>query len=246
MSSRAERLMAMGQMAATLAHEIRNPLGSMELYCTLLKKDLASQPDQHKLAENIHDGIKRVNQIIRDCLQFTRDIKPRWQVVTDFNLLLTKALNQLQTNFSNCEVNISAHGEQNVELDCALFEQAVVNILSNAIHASSMAYALIERKALVNISFGGNHSDTWLLVIQDSGQGIPAEIKDQIFDPFFTTKEGGTGLGLSIVHQIICAHNGIVDIESSSAGTCFKIQIPRRHNGVYKSDNTGQTTHSFS
>ena len=221
---RAKRLMAMGQMAASLAHEIRNPLGSMELFCTLLKKDLKQQPQLLVAAEQIHVGIRTLDRIISNCLQFTRDIIPRKITCGDVTAMLDEVRTYVEPKAKELRVElvINNSGRGQIDLDSFLVNQVLVNLLINAVEAAGE-----NKDAVPTVTVDSTLGETgWLIAIQDNGRGISAEDQRQIFDPFFTTKQGGTGLGLTIVYSIVRAHGGTLEIESSPAGTRAEVRFP--------------------
>jgi signal transduction histidine kinase len=227
---RAQRLMAMGQMAASLAHEIRNPLGSMELFCTLLKKDLASQPRLLQAAEQIHHGIRTLDRIISNCLQFTRDVQPRKKRIEDPAALLGEILAYVHPKADelNVSLTLDCRGSGNVSADPYLLQQVLVNLLFNAVEAAAEAAAGTERQGRVELLSRVEETE-WHVFVNDNGLGIHAEDLTKIFDPFFTTKQGGTGLGLTIVHSIVRAHGGTITLGHNSeagAGTQVHISIP--------------------
>lgn len=236
---RAKRLMAMGQMAVSLAHEIRNPLGSMELFCTLLKKDLSTQPESFHLADQIHAGIRRVDRIISNCLQFARDVLPRHKPIQDMRKFLEHVLEGVQGKMAGTDVGIIIEvvDDQCVFADPYLISQAVLNLVSNAVEAvvekqrkiASGENAVAQREYIPEVRIVSQSSDReWILSIIDNGVGISKEEEGQVFDPFFTTKREGTGLGLSIVYRIIDAHGGKVNVSSNPGdGTEVVINIPK-------------------
>ena len=222
---RAKRLMAMGQMAASLAHEIRNPLGSMELYCSLLKKDLAGSPATFELADNIHQGIKTLDRIISNCLQFTRDVTPRCSLVTDTTAMFKQVSEYVRPKVDSAPVvlEVTQVGSEPIWVDTFLVQQALVNVAMNAVEA-----ALDRDRPQVRMLSDRRNSDVWYVSIEDNGQGIPAADRERIFDPFVTTKRQGNGLGLAVVHSIVCAHQGAVTIESElGMGTTVTLSFPR-------------------
>lgn len=224
--TREARLIAMGQMAASLAHEIRNPLGSMELFCTLLKKDLQDRDSALALAEQIHLGIRKLDRIISNCLQFTRDVQPQREPIRDAAVLLHEAAHYIAPRAKDLgvEVSVSAESEGTAALDRSLLSQVLVNLSLNAVEASGSRDST-PREVRLDGKISG--SGTLTVVITDNGPGIPAEILGHIFDPFFTTKTGGTGLGLPIVHSIVTAHRGRIGITSEGGtGTEVLIEIP--------------------
>ncbi len=223
-NERTKRLLAMGEMAATLAHEMRNPLGSMELFCTLLMKDLDENPELFQLADQIHTGIKTLDRIIANSLQFSKDIKPRIQTVTDIEEFFQEILKYLepQANKQHVSLRLSLEGSGSVSFDRHLMRQVLLNLILNAIDACTA-----KSNGEVILKSDLSNKDRWLVSVVDNGCGISPDSLEKVFDPFFTTKNEGTGLGLAIVHSIVSAHRGIVAIESEkSKGTSVSIQLP--------------------
>lgn len=230
LQERTRRLLAMGQMAASLAHEIRNPLGSMELYCTLLKKDLVKQPEQQELAEHIHASIKRVNRIISNCLQFSKDFKPRDESIYSVKAFIEEAVDTLEHRLVDSAVTISVNvqGDKVKNVDRYLMAQVLTNLVSNAIEAVRERLTKeknCEAKVIIESIVNDNG---WTLAVRDSGVGISPESREKIFDPFFSTKTSGTGLGLAVVHAIVVAQHGNIAIESiPQQETKFTVTLPR-------------------
>ena len=232
--NRARRLMAMGQMAASLAHEIRNPLGSMELFCTLLKKDLVTEPEKLSLAEQIHQGIRTLDRIITNCLQFSRDIVPKRKSIDDVGQLLEEALGHARRKAEQAGLSfvIDVIDRPRVSVDPYLFSQALLNLAMNAVEAVQEKKALLaargeEFEGRILISSSAPSADAWRIVVADNGPGIPSEVQAQIFDPFFTTKNDGTGLGLAITHSIVAAHRGRILLSSAlDCGTEISVDFP--------------------
>lgn len=223
---RAKRLMAMGEMAASLAHEIRNPLGSMELYCSLLKKDLKLAPQSLELAENIHNGIRRLDRIITNCLQFSKDVVPKRKSLRDIEEVFRETLELSRSRAEQCGVSVlfEDEGEFSVSADPHLVNQAVLNLLRNAIEACESSET--QQKEVV-LRSDRSSAFCWRVSVLDSGPGIPEEKRELVFDPFVTTKQEGTGLGLAIVNSIATAHKGGVSIcESPLGGSCVTLELP--------------------
>ena len=214
---RAQRLMAMGEMAACLAHEIRNPLGSMERYCTLLKKDLQTQPGALALAEQIHQGIRTLDRIITNSLQFSRDITPKLARVEQVQELLDETLAFANARADNVDLVCKIEGEGPVFVDRYLVTQALLNVVLNGVDAAAERAAVNGGRGQVTVTSTVSASGEWRVSVHDNGRGIGEADYARIFDPFFTTKKGGTGLGLPIVHSIVTAHDGTIAIESSEA-----------------------------
>ena len=230
---RTKRLLAMGQMAASLAHEIRNPLGSMQLFCTLLKKDLSEEPKLFQLADQIHQGIERLNSVISNCLQFARDAKPKKQTIRDIPAFLHDAVSPLEPQIDRLgiELEMQHRGQSEVLADPFLVSQAIANLVANAVDAvaekldqNSEQRSPFDVKILSEVE----QDSLWRILIEDRGMGIEEQEQGSVFDPFFTTKDRGTGLGLSIVHTIVKAHGGSIRFESSPGqGTRFTIELPQ-------------------
>lgn len=229
---RTKRLMAMGQMAASLAHEIRNPLGSMELYCSLLKKDLSNQPEALGLAQHIHDGIRTLDRIISNCLQFARDLNPKKRVVSDIEKFVVDSARCVQNRLVGAEIKISftTRGEGEVSFDQSLLQQVLSNLIANAIDAIEQKRKEIGRRVegVIEIESDFQEANLWTLSVNDNGVGIPEEHREQLFDPFFSTKREGIGLGLPIIHSIVHAHGGALEVSSElGRGTRMSVVLPR-------------------
>lgn len=219
---RKNRLEALGEMAAGLAHEIRNPLGGIQLYASMLGKDLADRQDALVVVRKISAGVKRLEALVSQVLQFTRDLRVNLQradlaaVVEQSVELASKAMHDRAVR---CEIN----GPLTllVMIDPLLIGQAILNLLLNAAEA-------IEQGGTVCVQFGppGSQSDgkQFHLIVSDTGPGIAPDALERVFNPFFTTKETGTGLGLAIVHRIIEAHDGTI-VASNGAGGGARFDI---------------------
>lgn len=234
-AARARRLMAMGQMAASLAHEIRNPLGSMELFCSLLRKDLQGDPQKLHLAEQIQRGIKSLDRIISNCLQFARDVVPRRGEISNVKGFLEEIIQTAQGKYGqHCPtISLELLGDGSGNADGYQLGQALLNVLLNALDAVMDVERGAMRAPQVKIVSDLRDPTRWVLSVQDNGQGMSAEVVQRVFDPFYTTKPGGTGLGLAVVHTILSAHQGTVGIQSLvGTGTTVTFEIPREGAGV--------------
>lgn len=231
---RNQRLRAMGEMAAGIAHEIRNPLGSIELFASLLKNDLKNDEEKRQLAERICAGVHNMDRIISNVLLFAKSPQPSRQKC-DINRLLAELL-----EFSPGLVlpeNIQVVREFGVEemignADGELLKPVFLNLVRNALQAmpkggvlrvATRQSAEPQAPGLLNM----DHRNFITVTVADTGVGIPKEQLPKIFNPFFTTKERGTGLGLAIAHSIVKAHQGILDVESAEGkGSAFTVKIP--------------------
>ncbi len=217
----AERLSSMGEMAAGISHEIRNPLGIIRSSAELLKKKIAKIDPQNTFPDIIVEEASRLNRIITDFINYAKPREPnmtlcRLEEIIDKNITFLEAQNKeqgcvIKKNFQNHLPEIMA--------DSTMLYQSFLNILINAMQAMPDG-----GRILVEIS----SNDHWVTVhFDDEGQGIPSENLDKIWDPFFTTKDQGTGLGLGIVKNIVESHGGGVQIVNRPVrGTRVTIELP--------------------
>lgn len=214
-ANRSGRLAAMGEMAVKIAHEIRNPLGSIELFASLLHKEPAADNDKKMIAEHISSGVRNINNIITNLLLFIRpEQQPEMQVVdihTPLRDSLFFAEHQVNTNSSIDVVTCFAPHDLTIYGDFELLGQVALNLILNAIQAMPHGGQLTIASRKIKAACGREMAE---IRFADTGCGIPQKNMDHIFDPFFTTKKRGTGLGLSIVHNITKAHGGSIDIKS--------------------------------
>nr|WP_320131069.1 ATP-binding protein [uncultured Holophaga sp.] len=222
-ATREERLQAMGLMAAELAHEIRNPLGSLALFAGMLVEDLHAQTDQLELAQRIQEGVHRLNTLVTNTLTFSRDLSP------------VPAAIPLADFWE--EAHLGIHRGEGIRWenripkgaswlgDPALLRQVAVNLLQNAVRAlEGRADPRLRLSASRESVEGSLH---WHVTLQDNGCGIPTEAMGRIFDPFFSTFGGGTGLGMAVSHRILVAHGGLLFLESEEGrGTKVHLRLP--------------------
>jgi two-component system sensor histidine kinase HydH len=228
---RSERLAALGQMSAGLAHEIRNPLGVIKGSAEMLHQKLGeSNPLASELAGYISSETNRLSALVTRFLDFARPLHAEL-APEQITAVLDRALHSVALTQKDGSVRVERQYEANlplVPLDESLSEQAFVNLIQNAYDAmgSSGGTLRVTAARTNNENLGGVE-----VRIEDTGPGIPAELKEQIFNPFVTTKKTGVGLGLSIVSRIIDGHHGTIRVENGSAanggrGACFVIVFP--------------------
>jgi signal transduction histidine kinase len=215
---RSERLAALGQLSAGLAHEIRNPLGVIKGSAEMLTQKLGdSNPLATELAGYISTETNRLSALVTRFLDFARplhaDLTPQ-----DITTVLDRALNDVAQFWKGAPVRVEKTYEADlplVPLDESLCEQAFVNIVQNAYDAmgSSGGMLRVHVRQSRTERRDGRTLDGVEVRIADTGPGIPAELREQIFNPFVTTKKSGVGLGLSIVSKIIDGHHGTIRIE---------------------------------
>jgi signal transduction histidine kinase len=204
---RRNRLAALGEMAAGMAHEIRNPLGGIQLYASLLAKDVAEQPPSLELVRKISAGVKRLEALVSQVLQFTREMTAR-MIVTDVSDVIDQAIELAAQSLMSRGVTCQADGPRPTQsrVDPLLLGQAVLNLVLNAAEA-------MEPGGTVSVRWG-NLDNRLKIEVRDIGPGIPPNVMDKLFNPFFTTKDNGTGLGLAIVHRVVEAHDGTIVVSN--------------------------------
>jgi signal transduction histidine kinase len=223
---RRNRLAALGEMAAGLAHEIRNPLGGIQLYASMLAQDVADRPESLQTVRKISDGVRRLEALVGQVLQFSREIMAQPEPV-DLAGLVAQAVELASARTAKAMVEFVLQGEPGAQVlvDPLLMGQAILNLLLNAAEAIEPA---AEGKVTVRFRRPPEDSDAkqFHLAVTDTGQGIAPDVLDRIFNPFFTTKDTGTGLGLAIVHRIVEAHDGmILATNEPGGGAKFEIRI---------------------
>lgn len=238
---RSKRLAALGEMAAGIAHEVRNPLGSIGLYASMLDEDLAGRPAERELARKIGAAVRGLNAVVGDVLTFAREVRVR-PAACEAGELLERAVEACCPGAGVRVVRADLERGERVELSCdaGLVHQALVNVVRNACEAMAdlpgRAHTLTldagVREAGVAGEDAGDGGPMAALVVEDTGPGIPPEVVDRMFNPFFTTRHTGTGLGLAIVHRIVDAHGGRVVVSSGAAGGArFELLFPAGRGG---------------
>lgn len=221
-ANRNDRLKELGEMAASVAHEIRNPLGGIEGFASLLVRDLQEEPQLCNMAQNIVEGTRVLNRMVTNVLHYARPLKMRFRPSNLVALIqdLCK-IQEADPNYSErIRLEIQCDFTQLIlPVDPDMLKSALLNLLINA--ADSM-----EEGGTVHIQIA-MEEDQALVTISDKGDGISPEHIEKIFSPFFTTKQEGTGLGLSEVHKIIQAHNGSIHVSSvPGEGSQFTVALP--------------------
>jgi PAS domain S-box-containing protein len=223
----AKTMAALGEMAATVAHEIRNPLGAMGMWAGLLEREIPQESQCRKLLNRILEGLGRLNRIVSNLLVYSRPVKPHMR-----KLSLQQILGE---TVDFVEIEIERQGQKTgvrrqwgedpafVLMDPEKMQQVIMNLCLNAIQATARGGAI----SVEVDSRGGANPDYVSFSVIDNGCGIAPEHLDKIFDPFFTTKANGTGLGLAIVKKIVESHSGYIDVKSvQDKGTTMKVFLP--------------------
>ncbi len=224
---RKDRLAAMGELIGRIAHEIRNPLGSVELFASLLQRDLDAHEPTQRYAQQISQAVRLMDGLLANLLLYMRPVRltRAWH---DTESLLSDSIELAAHAIAKVPVNIRMDISREVPLlwcHDGQLKQVVVNLVVNAVQAMPNGGELgisLSREPLQTLG-----SSAVRLTVRDSGMGIDPAHRSRLFDPFFTTKDEGTGLGLAIVHSIVDAHHGRIDVESTvGQGTACSIILP--------------------
>ena len=230
-----DRLASLGEMAAGIAHELKNPLAGIEVMAGLLRRQVPDSKDAQSLLADILSEAKLANAIVVEMLEFVRPVRLQMER-TDLADVLQQSVTMAESKARRGEVKVAMHVERAlpmIEGDHHQLAQVFTNLVANAFEA-------LDGKGHITISastgtieadpaFVGVLPPTPAVMVDvaDDGPGVPADVTDKIFNPFFTTKVTGTGLGLAIVRKIVDAHEGRIDVSSApDTGTRFRVTLP--------------------
>ena len=221
---RVHTLAALGEMAATVAHEIRNPLGGIAGYAGMRERDLGSEDPNRRLVHKIIEGVARLNRIVSSLLTYTRPLR-----LNIYPVNLTELVEEATAFFaidverSREDIHIErryADRELTCRIDPEQLQQVILNLLQNAMQA-------MPEGGTISVDVHAGNSEG-IFTISDTGIGMDNDVREKLFTPFFTTKEDGTGLGLVTSKKIIDAHNGQIRVDSEPGrGTQFSISLPQ-------------------
>ncbi len=217
-----ERLAAVGELVAGVAHEVNNPLATISAFAQLLLRDKTLTAQHRESIDVIQSETTRAGQVLRDLLTFARQSEGE-RALVDVSELVERTLRlrlyELESRGIACDSEL-AEQLPPVLGDARQLQQVVLNLVMNAIQAMGQTGG--GRLTLRTQAEG----ERVVLEVCDTGPGVPAEVRERIFEPFFTTKEDGTGLGLSVSYGIITTHGGSIDVTSSANGTTFRVALP--------------------
>lgn len=234
---RSRELAALGEMAAGIAHEIRNPLGSIALDMEGLREDLGTRPELSGVCERVLRSVERLDQIVGDVLRFARDGAPQF-ADADPRQAIDVAVHACEAPARRygVAIEVGPTGDVPARFDAHLIAQAIANLLRNAIEATAVAghaggRVRIDARRARRAGPDGRRSEHLVFRIDDGGAGVPEELLERIFHPFFTTRPEGTGLGLAIVHRIADAHGGAITVRNRIegdrvVGARFELALP--------------------
>jgi PAS domain S-box-containing protein len=224
---RISTLAALGEMAATVAHEIRNPIAGISGFTSLLLRDIPPDDKNRMPVEKIKGGVQALEAIVEKLLDYTRTVKPEIRKVEPLKLV-QEAMAQIEDNVHQEKCSILVESESkalNANVDPHLFKQIVINLVRNALQAQPSGGRVVlwlsreARRGLV-------------LKVEDSGPGIPDDAMEKLFTPFFTTRTSGTGLGLATVKKLVELHGGrVAATNRPDGGAVFTVEIPD-HDGT--------------
>jgi PAS domain S-box-containing protein len=220
-----DRLAAVGELVAGVAHEVNNPLSSISAYAQLLLRDPGLDSVLREQVEVIRSETTRASQVVKDLLAFARRSEPRHEPL-DLNMVVARTLRMRAFQLSSGRIAVQqslADGLPPVIGDARQLQQVCLNLVTNAAQAMAPGAG-----GTLTVSTRTENGQV-VLEVADTGSGIPDELRNRVFEPFFTTKkEGeGTGLGLSVSYGIVTAHDGRIEIaHSSPRGTTFRVSLP--------------------
>lgn len=214
-----DRLAAIGEMAATVAHEIRNPLGGIRGFAALLARDIPPEDNRRKLVDRIITGAENLDRVVTELLEYTRPVELRLRP-TPCAETVEAALAYLGPEKPGITITSTVNPELRVLADPDKIRQVLLNILINAVQSIADSGAITIR-AEADARFV-------VLAVEDTGCGMSAEELGRIFSPFYTTKEKGTGLGLAVCQKIVEGHGGELHATSEPGrGSVLTVRLPR-------------------
>lgn len=221
-AERNDRLKELGEMAASVAHEIRNPLGGIKGFASLLQRDLKDQPHLQQMASYIVEGTENLNRLVTNVLNYARPIQLNLEIVDLVPWMLDVLYSLRMDSKLSQNITYALHVDTDslmVKVDPYLLRSVVLNLVVNASQA-------MPEGGSVDFSLRKKGSDA-VVEVADSGVGIPEENLEKIFDPFYTTKLEGNGFGLTEALKIVQAHSGAIEVRSQvRKGTIFSVKIP--------------------
>lgn len=216
---RAERLSMLGETAAGIAHEIRNPLGAIKLFLSMLRRDLADRPQASKLVNEIDRSVTSLDQVVGNILSFSSQKKLSMAPLNLHALIREQREHFVSGTAAQAQIELDLSGSPFMLANDGALRQALYNLLLNALQATRY-------KGHITIEAHDTESAEVKIVVRDNGPGIPAELLGKIFDPFITNKNEGTGLGLTVVRNIVEQHGGRIHV-CNRGGAEFTIVLPR-------------------
>lgn len=226
-----DRLAALGEMAAAIAHEVKNPLAGIEVMAGLLRRKIADAPEAHTLLTDIITEAKMANAIVQEVLEFVRPIRLQVEKTTIARAVhsaLQLADSKVQRGNIDVDVRVP-EALPEIAGDQHQLAQLFTNLLTNAYEAMNGRGHVAITASTSRLDDGLEGRDVVIVEVADRGPGMPQDIAERIFAPFFTTKAQGSGLGLAIVRKIVDAHDGSIDLRTTPGeGTTIRVTLPIR------------------
>jgi signal transduction histidine kinase len=243
-----ERLAALGQMAAGLAHEIRNPLAGMEVLVGLLRRRLADRPDELSLLAELTGELRALATTVTESLEFVRPLALAWEDVAPARLLEEAlAVARARVPFAGRVEHEGDAVAPVIRGDPEQLRTVLTNLLVNALESMAQAGGPAPPRLRlglrcrpveaggrsVRVGSDGSHGESEaaagrevVITVSDTGAGVPAELREKVFYPFFTTKQKGSGLGLATAQKIVASHGGSLGLENGDPGCTFRLRLP--------------------
>jgi signal transduction histidine kinase len=223
-----EKLTALGLLTAGLAHEIRNPLNSIKARLFTQRRAPGGRPDGLEDNKCIEEEVDRLEEVVRNALQFARPSAPNFQKVR-LQPSLESWYGLMEVGLEEAQIKLKSEFRIDPEItaDVNQLKQAILNLVNNAAESIGRNGTITLRTLPALLRLGGHRRPAVAIEVKDTGKGIPTKVRKRLFDPFFTTKQDGTGLGLSIAARIAHAHGGVIEFDSAPGqGAVFRIVIP--------------------
>jgi signal transduction histidine kinase len=231
---RSQKLSLVGQLAAGVAHEIKNPLASIKGAADILTDDDTSREDRQEFKDILRNEVRRIDGTVAEFLEFARPKKTQLETL-DLTKTVRATLRQIEADAKRGRLPIEPELQEGIVIngDPEKLHQMTLNLMLNAMQAS-------EEGDTIRVTLTDHNAIGVQLVIADSGAGIDESDMRRIFEPFFTTRSSGAGLGLAVVKDIVDSHSGEIAIEGDvGRGTTVTITLSRRQSGSTNEDSTG-------
>lgn len=213
-----EKLVMLGETAAAIAHEVRNPLGAIKLFVSLLRSDCSEKPESLQLIDQIDASIDSLDNVVTNILQFSKDKKLSFTPVNIHSIIQEQLLSFPRTEVNQASFELNLLANPFIFASETAIRQIFYNLILNSLQATKYSGKIFIKTNDV--------TDGIQILIQDNGPGIPNELLETVFEPFVTSRNEGTGLGLAIVKQLVTRHFGSISA-SNNGGAELKLVFPR-------------------